>query len=61
MDKYLVHYLLESKEDGFKHKHRALEIDAEAPNLGVFHMTILKMNPALLDEYHVTIVGWNKI
>ena len=62
MNKYLVHYLLESKQEGFKHKHRALEVETEIPSVSTFYANIITRSNALLTDYYdVIIVGWNKI
>ena len=62
--KYLIHYLLQSREDQFKHIHQSVEvyIDGYIESLLDAKLAVrLIMSQTLKDLYHVVIVGWQII
>ncbi len=61
MKKYLVHYLLVSKEDEFKHKHAAARVYADKASWTLFTEKVKETNIQYLSKYDITVVGYNEI
>lgn len=62
--KYLIHYLLQNKEDQFKHIHQSVEVykDGYIESLLDARLAVkLVMSKTLEDQFYVTIVSWQRI
>lgn len=62
--KYLIHYLLQNKEDKFKHIHQSIEIEHSGYIESLVDAQVavkLNINQILRDWYHIVIVGWQLI
>lgn len=57
---YLVHYVLQSKEDEFKHIHGSTIVSGGF-SINNFSDAIALKEESRISKFNITLVGWNKI